>query len=810
MFNWFKSLIGLRRPRPLDAASERIRQAEVRLQEQWSKARCQLLETAAESLRESSLFAFDNLVDPREPLYDNEGFWLPLGSGEAIPPNIDNRKRGEVLPVYLTEYQLKVIRDQSRKQLAYNEFAINAIENRASYIVGTGFTYKVVRKNTQPGKPSGNDRLCKMAQDVLDRFRAACDWGELEQEIVVRNDTDGETFLQWFPQPSGGVAVRVVEPEWVRSPSGSVEPHCSFGIETDPQDIEDRRGYHVVADPTISLETEFVPADEILHLKLNTKRNSKRGLPTLLPVRKNLERAEKLLRNMSTLAQIQATFALIRKHKNYSGGAISAFQGQQADVTFTAPLTQKTNTFQQYLPGSIIDTGDGTEYEFPAAGIAASEYVNILQAELRAVAARLCMPEYMLTADASNANYASTLVAEAPAVKHFERLQDFYARKFGKGCYRPGPHCGAMWRVLEVAVRMGKLPRQVLTDCELQVEGPSLTVRDRTQETNRYKVMNEAGLLSKRQWSSYEGVDYDKEQAAIQTEPKAEELGGGHDGMFGQQGDDDSGGSEDDFPFDLGEACVPNRQGNRFHDDKTGRPCRKGGSSEPGHGSHEHHVTVDYAKRHVEAVKANLTPDKVVALADTLSRLTSKELKQLKQEMGLKLDKASWRKKGAMAAKIADAATQRITEDEGFQRKARAERLPWKEVRGYAEMYRETANQTIDAINRCVAEAREMYRNHTGGALTRRLKAFDGGDHASIKAFDVIARELAGRYPEILGAHGYSHHAGYDPDAEQASERLYELIAAGRQPRITRQAAYEHTFTTLIDERDRKSAEVPF
>ena len=33
------------------------------------------------------------------------------------------------------------------------------------------------------------------------------------------------------------------------------------------------------------------------------------------------------------------------------------------------------------------------------------------------------MPEFMFTSDASNANYASTLVAEGPAVKMFERLQ---------------------------------------------------------------------------------------------------------------------------------------------------------------------------------------------------------------------------------------------------------------------------------------------------------------------------------------------------------------------------------------------------
>ena len=43
--------------------------------------------------------------------------------------------------------------------------------------------------------------------------------------------------------------------------------------------------------------------------------------------------------------------------------------------------------------------------------------MTVLQAELRAIASRLVMPEFMLTSDASNANYASTMVAEGPAVQ---------------------------------------------------------------------------------------------------------------------------------------------------------------------------------------------------------------------------------------------------------------------------------------------------------------------------------------------------------------------------------------------------------
>src|ERR671937_615056 len=77
----------------------------------------------------------------------------------------------------------------------------------------------------------------------------------------------------------------------------------------------------------------------------------------------------------------------------------------------------------QVAHGTILNAPAGMEYDFPARGLDASNFVAILQAELRAIAARLVMPEFMFTSDASNSNYASTLVAEGPAVKMFERLQ---------------------------------------------------------------------------------------------------------------------------------------------------------------------------------------------------------------------------------------------------------------------------------------------------------------------------------------------------------------------------------------------------
>ena len=62
-------------------------------------------------------------------------------------------------------------------------------------------------------------------------------------------------------------------------------------------------------------------------------------------------------------------------------------------------------------------------YQFPSAEAPVDKNVAAIQAELRAAAAALAMPEYTLSGDASNANFSSTMVAEGPAVKTFEELQ---------------------------------------------------------------------------------------------------------------------------------------------------------------------------------------------------------------------------------------------------------------------------------------------------------------------------------------------------------------------------------------------------
>ncbi|MGD9633951.1 MAG: phage portal protein [Pirellulales bacterium] len=448
---------------------------------------------------------WDDFVDPREAYTDVDGqWWTPIDSGSGTTR----------LAVPVNEAQLRELRNQCRRLATTNEFAINGHENRVSYIVGAGHSYRATVCKGMDAEPT----LALAVQKTLERFLRENHWHERQQEIVRRMDRDGEAFLRFFVGHDGLTRVRFIEPDQVAEPTGMTNDrvtndgyqsrlrssfdirHSSFGIQTEPHDVESVVGYWV--------DGELVDAADVQHRRANVDFNVKRGLPLYTPVRKNLRRAEKLLRNMSVVAEIQSAIALIRKHRGASRSGIETFVANNAQFVAAgadAAVTTangRTRHVSQYGPGTILDAPAGLEYDFPTAGVDAGSFVTILQAELRSIAARLVMPEFMFTSDASNANFASTMIAEGPAVRMFERLQANLIQQDRE----------VMWRVVHNAIDAGVLPPAASDSIEIQITPPSLKVRDALREAQVDRIAHTHGILSAQSWSQHLGLDYDQEQ----------------------------------------------------------------------------------------------------------------------------------------------------------------------------------------------------------------------------------------------------------------------------------------------------------
>jgi hypothetical protein len=435
-----------------------------------------------------------NYVDPYEDRIDpaTGELWSLLGTGG----------KNEQIGTPESWEELKQVREKCRRLAAENEFAINGHENRISYIVGSGHSYDVKWKEGEESKEKDGEKKTDPELDaikaVIDEFIKANKWHKRQQEIVRRKDRDGECFIRIFRQTDGTSTIRFVEPVQVQTPQSMADkPWASFGIETDPDDVETVKGYWI--------DGNRVDATEIQHRKENVDSNVKRGLPLFWPVHDTLLWARKILKNTGVVCQSQSAIAMIRKHGQASKAGLEQFVSTQASKTVTNSATGTTDYFKRYPAGTILDALASTEYEFPNAKVKPDAFVGALQAMLRAIASRLVMPEFMLTSDASNANYSSTMVAEGPAVKFFERCQwDMIEDDLE-----------LFDMVLRNAESAGKISSGILDRVEIVAQPPNVRTQDRLAEAQADEILYRIGSICPQTVAEKHDIDWNVEEERI-------------------------------------------------------------------------------------------------------------------------------------------------------------------------------------------------------------------------------------------------------------------------------------------------------
>lgn len=444
--------------------------------------RTELAERYLEAIDLSSKY-----VDPSDALRGPDGEpWIPVGGaldGQS-PTDVSN---------FTTETDLTAARDYCRKLSRKNPFAINLHENMISFMVGEGHKYNMVAKQVQEVP---DERLAAL-QEVLESLLEENQWCKRQAEIVLRLDRDGEAFIRKFVDGDGMTRYRFVEPYRIRQPEAN--SRATFGIETDPDDVETVLAYWI-APLKDGGSWERVDASEIQHRKANVDMNVKRGVPTTWPIGPVLERVGRLMDNMGTIAEIQTAIAMIRRHMGVTKAGLENMRASKASYSATSSETGQTQYWERRRKGQIIDASANTEYDFPPSPDVTG-WIEGASFNLRGAASRVCFPEFMFTSDASNANYASTMVAEGPAVRMFQRRQ---------ASMKESDH-ELLWEALERLVG-----ESGLEGVELQAEAPTVEVRDEKAEADTNKIYLDMGILSKQTISASINVDYKQEQANIE------------------------------------------------------------------------------------------------------------------------------------------------------------------------------------------------------------------------------------------------------------------------------------------------------
>jgi len=527
----------------LDAArDERTRE----LTEENERLRAQtafILEEAAATVA-TYLEAWGDPVERESWRWDDN-----LGAFRSQSPYSDRNDRlhGKSYPLFETEFELAAIRGASRLLFDTSPHTTNIVENLLNFIVAQGYTYKAQAKRKDM------QELVDEVQWVIDEFLERNEWqkqhGCREEEIITRAVRDGEVFVALFdPDRDGFATIRFIEPDQITKPNDPAaladvasqhngyvpESDWEFGIHCTEGDVEDIHGY-CVQWTNDSSDVDYIPANRLVHVKLNVDRAIKRGISSYYRVQEYLTSIGKLEKNVVKGAAILSAILGVRQHA--AGTTKSDVESLLSSAMYrrrtesTVDNGSRTRNVQRILAGTWLDVSKGLEYKpSPLATQGVGEaFVAIDQATLRTIGLLYQMPEYMVSGDASNSNFASSMVAEAPVVKRFSREQSLFG----------GDELKIMWRMIRLAVDgrrfQKRFPGMTYDDIRryvsIVVTGPRVAARDANVETNRHKILFDSGQISGRTWSEMEGLDFDKEQErgakvnsailAVQNEPKA-------------------------------------------------------------------------------------------------------------------------------------------------------------------------------------------------------------------------------------------------------------------------------------------------
>ncbi len=446
-------------------------------------------------LAEASVYAdmyggLENGLPPEDWAWMQGGGWMTGGSGGT-----GQQLGAGICWGFAAESDHRNHQSLCRYLFYKNCFAKNAINNIRFYTVGSGFTYKVSAKDQANQTDKG---FAEQVQRYLDEAVEESDLRCIERELVTRCERDGEAFVGKYADEDSQIDLRLREPAEVASPLGyldGTQGQWHFGIDVSENDAESVLGFCVGG--------RYVDASEMKHLKLNVDANVPRGISTLWTPKDALEDACKALKAVTRTATIQSSIPWV-KYSDATGGVVGSLLAGNADFSRTKPNGQ-TQYKQRIAPGTALDAPAGTKYEFPTTGVDVVKMTEAIQANLRAAASALTMPEWMLTGKL-DAKYANAEISEGPTGYMIGEKQEIYT-----GFLREiimdwilGPKFGERLKVLKITV-MAPDSGQGQTIEEAQVS----------------QIQLQNGVKSRSTWAREAGYDPEAEKLEIAKEDEA-------------------------------------------------------------------------------------------------------------------------------------------------------------------------------------------------------------------------------------------------------------------------------------------------
>lgn len=457
---------------------------------------------------------------------NQDGPWYKIGS-DATAKDLSDEDR-------------KTLLSNSRDRYFKTPEARSVIKALTHYVMGKGIIYHAEDEN-----PAVQEELDKFWTDPLNHM-------ELRQkEMIIRTFRDGETFIRYYKRIDGTTVIRFVEPTEM----------AKINKNKDDREIVESytRQWIPVGETTVREET--IPASDITHIKLGADFDMDRGRPLLEPIIKRLIELEQFIEGRIRRNRIGSSYILekIIHGKGATAEAVSSVKDGMTDATKDTGIS----TAPKKMPklGSVSVHGENIEYKWTNPEIKADDCTADARLIKLSICAGLNLPEYLLS-DASNANYASTFVAESPFVRMCEDLQDTFEEYFKQ----------ILQKVIQNLIASGKIPaistqtvikekgksllqkliynireayngnekkEVVPTKTTVKIEFPPMQHKDMKQETEAYQIHSMMGWASDRTLAGKLGYNYDQEWQEIEKQKAVNAELNNPDGEYEKKRDEE-------------------------------------------------------------------------------------------------------------------------------------------------------------------------------------------------------------------------------------------------------------------------------
>lgn len=432
----------------------------------------------------------------------------------------------------------------SGKSLSKTPWGTNAKNNRSYYIADTGHGY-TVKPKVAPGDKSPSDsatQASKRVQAALTAWMDHVGWGLRQAEVSKRLDETGEVYDLLYYDTDGHLELNFIEPEDLDEDAGSDYNDAEDTDKPFTEDLGVRRTNNILYRPVAyfvdnanakgqwigdlkyysaeangsgsGIANFFAETEGLRSLcqwrRRNVTAGDPRGLHLYYPCRRELRWSKLLLGNVMRVSSFQAAFGAIRTILN-GGTRDAAAEYLNSQQGGTKASGSETQTME--APG-IVTVPATIKYEFPETGAGQSNHIEVLVQLLRACASGMMLPEFMLTANVSEGNFASTLVSEGP---------------FHKGMkYEQSLMVSEDLRIIWQALRWGAQTRALditLADLEqvtIEAKPPRVQTRNRKEDFEIGMDLWKNGRISGKTLNKQEGYEYEEEQAQIAIERPTE------------------------------------------------------------------------------------------------------------------------------------------------------------------------------------------------------------------------------------------------------------------------------------------------